>query len=174
MKSLLDEGYKEITLLGQNVNSYGKDLPNNVTFATLLNEIAKLPRKFRLRFMTSHPKDLTEDIIDAIAACPNICDNVHLPVQSGSTEILRKMNRHYTREDYLALVEKIRSKIPDVGITTDIMVGFPGETEEDFATPWIWFAGQSSVQLSALSTHAEKAHQPIPWNRCPTTSNRTG
>lgn len=132
VKSLLDEGYKEITLLGQNVNSYGKDLPNNVTFATLLNEIAKLPRKFRLRFMTSHPKDLTEDIIDAIAACPNICDNVHLPVQSGSTEILRKMNRHYTREDYLALVEKIRSKIPDVGITTDIMVGFPGETEEDF------------------------------------------
>ena len=132
VKSLLDEGYKEITLLGQNVNSYGKDLPNNVTFATLLNEIAKLPGKFRLRFMTSHPKDLTEDIIDAIAACPNICDNVHLPVQSGSTEILRKMNRHYTREDYLALVEKIRSKIPDVGITTDIMVGFPGETEEDF------------------------------------------
>lgn len=132
VKSLLDEGYKEITLLGQNVNSYGKDLPNNVTFATLLNEIAKLPGKFRLRFMTSHPKDLTEDIIDAIVACPNICDNVHLPVQSGSTEILRKMNRHYTREDYLALVEKIRSKIPDVGITTDIMVGFPGETEEDF------------------------------------------
>ena len=132
VKSLLDEGYKEITLLGQNVNSYGKDLPNNVTFATLLNEIAKLPGKFRLRFMTSHPKDLTEDIIDAIAACHNICDNVHLPVQSGSTEILRKMNRHYTREDYLALVEKIRSKIPDVGITTDIMVGFPGETEEDF------------------------------------------
>lgn len=132
VKSLLDEGYKEITLLGQNVNSYGKDLPNNVTFATLLNEIAKLPGKFRLRFMTSHPKDLTEDIIDAIAACPNICDNVHLPVQSGSTEILRKMNRHYTREDYLALVEKIRSKIPDVGITTDIMVGFPGEREEDF------------------------------------------
>lgn len=132
VKSLLDEGYKEITLLGQNVNSYGKDLPNNVTFATLLNEIAKLPGKFRLRFMTSHPKDLTEDIIDAIAACPNICDNVHLPVQSGSTEILHKMNRHYTREDYLALVEKIRSKIPDVGITTDIMVGFPGETEEDF------------------------------------------
>ena len=132
VKSLLDEGYKEITLLGQNVNSYGKDLPNNVTFATLLNEIAKLPGKFRLRFMTSHPKDLTEDIIDAIAACPNICDNVHLPVQSGSTEILRKMNRHYTREDYLALVEKIRSKIPDVGITTDIMVGFPGDTEEDF------------------------------------------
>ena len=132
VKSLLDEGYKEITLLGQNVNSYGKDLPNNVTFATLLNEIAKLPGKFRLRFMTSHPKDLTEDIIDAIAACPNICDNVHLPVQSGSTEILRKMNRHYTREDYLALVEKIRSKIPDVGITTDIMEGFPGETEEDF------------------------------------------
>ena len=132
VQSLLDEGYKEITLLGQNVNSYGKDLEGNVTFASLLHQIGKLSGKFRLRFMTSHPKDLTDDIIDAIVAYPNICNNIHLPVQSGSTEILRRMNRHYTREQYLDLVDKIHSRIPDVGITTDIMVGFPGETEKDF------------------------------------------
>ena len=129
---LLAQGYKEITLLGQNVNSYGKDLDGNVSFATLLHAIGKLPGKFRLRFMTSHPKDLTDEIIDAIAAYPNICNNIHLPVQSGSTEILRKMNRRYTREDYMKLIDKIYKKIPDCGITTDIMVGFPGETEQDF------------------------------------------
>lgn len=132
VKQLLADGYKEITLLGQNVNSYGHDLDGNVTFATLLNEIGSLPGKFRVRFMTSHPKDLSQEVIDAIAAHANICNNIHLPVQSGSTEILRKMNRRYTRDDYLALIEKIRAKIPDVGITTDIMVGFPGETDEDF------------------------------------------
>lgn len=132
VKSLLNDGYKEITLLGQNVNSYGKDLNGNVSFAALLREIGKLSGKFRLRFMTSHPKDLTDDIIEAVAEYPNICNNIHLPVQSGSTEILRKMNRHYTREYYLELVEKIHKKIPNVGITTDIMVGFPGETEQDF------------------------------------------
>lgn len=131
VQSLLNEGYKEITLLGQNVNSYGKDL-NGVSFADLLNSIGRLPGKFRLRFMTSHPKDLTDDIIDAIANNANVCNNVHLPVQSGSTEILRRMNRRYTREQYLALVEKIHERIPGVGITTDIMVGFPGETEQDF------------------------------------------
>lgn len=130
--SLLQQGYKEITLLGQNVNSYGKDLPDNVNFATLLREIGKLDGKFRLRFMTSHPKDLTDEIIDAVAEYPNICNNIHLPVQSGSTDILHKMNRRYTRETYLNLVEKIREKIPNAGITTDIMVGFPGETEQDF------------------------------------------
>lgn len=130
---LLAQGYKEITLLGQNVNSYGHDLDGGVGFATLLHEIGKLDGKFRLRFMTSHPKDLSDDVIDAIAAYPNICNNIHLPVQSGSTEILRRMNRRYTRDDYLRLIDKIYAKIPNVGITTDIMVGFPGETEQDFA-----------------------------------------
>ncbi len=133
VKQLLSQGYKEITLLGQNVNSYGHDLADGVTFAKLLDEIGRLDGKFRLRFMTSHPKDLSQDVIDAIASYPNICDNIHLPVQSGSTEILRRMNRRYTRDAYLALIDKIRAKLPDVGITTDIMVGFPGETEEDFA-----------------------------------------
>lgn len=131
VKQLLNEGYKEITLLGQNVNSYGHDLQGE-TFAGLLHEIGKLSGKFRLRFMTSHPKDLSEEVIDAVAAYPNICNNIHLPVQSGSTEILRRMNRRYTRDDYFALIDAIRAKIPDAGITTDIMVGFPGETEKDF------------------------------------------
>lgn len=131
VKGLLSDGYKEITLLGQNVNSYGKDI-EGASFASLLREIGKLPGKFRLRFMTSHPKDLTQDIIDAVAEHKNICNNVHLPVQSGSSRILKAMNRRYDRESYLALVEKIKECIPDVGITTDIMVGFPGETEEDF------------------------------------------
>ena len=132
VKSLLAEGYKEITLLGQNVNSYGHDLKDGESFASLLRKIGELDGKFRLRFMTSHPKDLSDEVIDAVAAYPNICNNIHLPVQSGSTEILRRMNRRYTREDYLALVKRIRAKLPDVGITTDIMVGFPGETDKDF------------------------------------------
>lgn len=132
VKTLLADGYKEITLLGQNVNSYGHDLSNGESFAELLKRIGELKGKFRLRFMTSHPKDLSQDVIDTIAAYPNICDNIHLPVQSGSTEILRRMNRRYTRENYLALIDRIRTKLPNVGITTDIMVGFPGETEQDF------------------------------------------
>ncbi len=132
VEQLLAKGYKEITLLGQNVNSYGHDLADGTDFAQLLHSIGKLSGKFRLRFMTSHPKDLSQDVIDAIAAYPNICDNIHLPVQSGSTEILRRMNRRYTRDDYLSLLERIRKSLPDVGITTDIMVGFPGETEQDF------------------------------------------
>ena len=132
VNKLLAEGYKEITLLGQNVNSYGHDLEGNVSFASLLREIGKSEGKFRLRFMTSHPKDLSDDVIDAISEYPNICNNIHLPVQSGSTEILRRMNRRYTRDDYLALIDKIYAKLPDAGITTDIMVGFPGETERDF------------------------------------------
>ena len=131
VKGLLSDGYKEITLLGQNVNSYGKDI-EGASFASLLREIGKLQGKFRLRFMTSHPKDLTQDIIDAVAEHKNICNNVHLPVQSGSSRILKAMNRRYDRESYLALVKRIKECIPDVGITTDIMVGFPGETEEDF------------------------------------------
>lgn len=132
VKQLVADGYKEITLLGQNVNSYGKDLPNGENFAKLLHQLGKIKGKFRLRFMTSHPKDLSEEVIDAVATYPNICNNIHLPVQSGSTEILRRMNRHYTREKYLDCIEMIKSKLPDVGITTDIMIGFPGETEQDF------------------------------------------
>ena len=132
VKSLLAEGYKEITLLGQNVNSYGHDLKDGTNFAKLLEEIGKLNGKFRLRFITSHPKDLTDDVIATIAKYDNICNYIHLPVQSGSDNILRRMNRKYDRKHYLTLIDKIRKAMPDVGITTDIMIGFPGETEQDF------------------------------------------
>ncbi len=133
VKKCVDEGYKEITLLGQNVNSYGNDLhKDGVNFATLLKEIDKIEGKFRVRFMTSHPKDLSEEVADAMAISTKICKNIHLPIQSGSSKVLKDMNRRYDREHYYSLIEMLRSKMPDIGITTDIMVGFPTETEEDF------------------------------------------
>ena len=132
VKSLLDEGYKEITRLGQNVNSYGNDVGGACNFPDLLREICQDKRKFRLRFMTSNPKDFTEDLVAAIAENPQICHLVHLPVQAGSDRILQKMNRKYTSGEYLDKVKMLRKRIPDCQITTDIMVGFPTETEEDF------------------------------------------
>ena len=132
VKQVLSEGYKEITLLGQNVDSYGNDLKDGTSFAALLSEISALPGKFRLRFMTSHPKDFNKDVVDIIASSRNICHNIHLPIQSGSDPILKKMNRKYTVAQYLDIVNYIKEKMPDVGITSDIMIGFPGETEEDF------------------------------------------
>lgn len=132
-EKLINNGYKEITLLGQNVNSYGNDVPDeNVNFANLLREVAKIDGKFRIRFMTSHPKDLTEDVVKAIRDNDKICNNIHLPIQAGSNSVLKNMNRRYTREHYLGLIDMIRRYLPDCGITTDIMVGFPYETEEDF------------------------------------------
>ncbi len=132
-EKLINDGYKEITLLGQNVNSYGNDVPDeNVNFAKLLREVAKIDGKFRIRFMTSHPKDLTEDVVKAIRDNDKICNNIHLPIQAGSNSVLKNMNRRYTREHYLGLIDMIRRYLPDCGITTDIMVGFPYETEEDF------------------------------------------
>lgn len=132
-EKLINDGYKEITLLGQNVNSYGNDVPDeNVNFANLLKEVAKIDGKFRIRFMTSHPKDLTEDVVKAIRDNDKICNNIHLPIQAGSNSVLKNMNRRYTREHYLGLIDMIRRYLPDCGITTDIMVGFPYETEEDF------------------------------------------
>lgn len=132
INELLSQGYKEITLLGQNVNSYGSDLDNGVNFAFLLKEIAKIDKKFRLRFMTSHPKDLSSEVVDIIANSKNMCKCIHLPCQAGSTRVLSLMNRRYTKEHYMSLVNMIRDKIPNCAITTDIMVGFPTETEEDF------------------------------------------
>lgn len=132
-EKLINDGYKEITLLGQNVNSYGNDVPDeNVNFANLLREVAKIDGKFRIRFMTSHPKDLTEDVVKAIRDNDKICNNIHLPIQAGSNSVLKNMNRRYTREHYLGLIDMIRRYLPNCGITTDIMVGFPYETEEDF------------------------------------------
>lgn len=131
-KQLISEGYKYITLLGQNVNSYGNDFEDkNINFAYLLNEVSKLDGDFRIKFMTSHPKDLSKEVVDAIANNEKIAKVIHLPIQSGSNEILKSMNRNYTREHYLDLIKMIRT-IPNVYISTDIIVGFPGETEKDF------------------------------------------
>ena len=129
-KQLIADGYKEITLLGQNVNSYGKDIGTD--FPTLLREVCKIDGDFRLRFMTNHPKDLSEDMVKVMAEEKKICRSVHLPVQAGSNRILKLMNRKYTREDYFSKVELLRKYIPDISITTDIMVAFPTETDEDF------------------------------------------
>ncbi len=133
IKTLVSEGYKEITVLGQNVNSYGMGLIPEMNFAGLLRRINNIVGLERIRFMTSHPKDLSIEVIEAIAECDKICEQVHLPVQSGSTNILNKMNRHYDRQQYLELVRNIKNIISGVGLSTDIIVGFPGETEEDFA-----------------------------------------
>ncbi|HAT4157057.1 tRNA (N6-isopentenyl adenosine(37)-C2)-methylthiotransferase MiaB [Clostridium perfringens] len=132
IEELVSQGYKEITLLGQNVNSYGKGLEEDIDFAGLLRKVNEVKGLERVRFMTSHPKDLSDDVIIAIKECDKLCEQVHLPVQSGSSRILKEMNRHYDREYYLDLVKKIKSEIPDVTLTTDIIIGFPGETEEDF------------------------------------------
>ena len=132
VRSLVNAGYKEITLLGQNVDSYGSDRNDGVDFYYLLKKIAEIPQKFRLRFMTSHPKDLSEEVIKLIAETPNFCNNIHLPVQAGSNAVLKAMNRRYDRERYFYLIDLIKKYMPDCGITSDIMVGFPGETEEDF------------------------------------------
>lgn len=132
IERLVADGVVEIMLLGQNVNSYGKNLEEPMTFAQLLQEIEKIEGLKRIRFMTSHPKDLSDELIEVMKNSKKICKHLHLPLQSGSTEILKVMNRRYTKEQYLNLVERIRAAIPDISLTTDIIVGFPGETEEDF------------------------------------------
>lgn len=132
VKILADNGYKEVTLLGQNVNSYGKNLEEPCSFSNLLRMVNKVEGIERIRFLTSHPKDLSDDLIDAMAECDKVCENLHLPFQAGSNRVLKAMNRKYTQEDYLKLVKKLKSKIPNITLSTDIIVGFPGETEEDF------------------------------------------
>jgi tRNA-2-methylthio-N6-dimethylallyladenosine synthase len=132
VKALAADGVVEIMLLGQNVNSYGKNLTNPISFAQLLKEIEKIDGIERIRFMTSHPKDLSQELIDVMKDSTKICRHLHLPLQSGSTRLLKIMNRRYTKESYLDLVERIRTAMPDISLTTDIIVGFPGETEEDF------------------------------------------
>lgn len=125
------KGFKEITLLGQNVNSYGKGLPENISFGGLLHMLNKIKGIDRIRFMTSHPKDLSDELIDAMGDCDKVCKHIHLPIQSGSSRMLKLMNRNYTKEKYLELARKIKNKMPEAAITTDIIVGFPGETDED-------------------------------------------
>lgn len=132
IKELVADGVLEIMLLGQNVNSYGKTLDNPMTFSDLLLEIDKIEGLERIRFMTSHPKDLSDSLIEVMKNSSKICNHLHLPVQSGSSKVLKIMNRKYSKEDYLGLVDRIKTAMPDISLTTDIIVGFPGETEEDF------------------------------------------
>ena len=138
-KEIVAAGYKEITLLGQNVNSYGKGLETPISFAQLLREVNAIPGDFRIKFMTSHPKDCTRELLEAIRDCEKVCHYIHLPVHSGSDDVLRRMNRRYTAEHYLDLLKMAREIVPDITVTSDIIVGFPGETEEDF---------QATVELS--------------------------
>ena len=140
IRRLVKSGVVEVMLLGQNVNSYGKRVMcdgkisdgSTISFAELLREVCRIDGLERVRFMTSHPKDLSDELIDVMASEPKVCHHLHLPLQSGSSRLLAKMNRHYTKESYLELVDKIRTRIPDISITTDIIVGFPGESDEDF------------------------------------------
>ncbi len=132
IRQLAQEGYKDITLLGQNVNSYGKDLGGDVDFPGLLERAAAIPGDFLLRFMTSHPKDATEKLFDVMARCPKVAPVIHLPFQSGNSRVLSAMNRRYTREQYLEKVRALRARIPDVVLTSDVIVGFPGETTQEF------------------------------------------
>ena len=132
VRSLVAEGYKDITLLGQNVNSYGKDLDSNVDFADLLAQINDIPGDFLVRFMTSHPRDASQKLFETMARCDKVAPQLHLPVQSGSSRVLKAMNRHYDREIYLDEVRRLKALIPDIVLTSDIIVGFPGETQEEF------------------------------------------
>ncbi|MDO4307726.1 MAG: tRNA (N6-isopentenyl adenosine(37)-C2)-methylthiotransferase MiaB [Eubacteriales bacterium] len=132
IRRLVADGVTEVMLLGQNVNSYGKTLEEPVSFARLLTQVEEIEGLKRIRFMTSHPKDLSDELIEVMAKSRKICHHLHLPLQSGSSRVLKEMNRRYDKEKYLSLVEKIRTAIPDISLTTDLIVGFPGETEEDF------------------------------------------
>ena len=131
IKDLAAKGTKEITLLGQNVDSYGKTLEEDITFAELLRMVNEIEGIERIRFMTSHPKDISDEVIYAMRDCDKVCEFLHLPVQCGCSRLLKKMNRHYTKEDYLRIIEKAKAEIPDIAFSTDLMIGFPGETEED-------------------------------------------
>ncbi len=132
VKGVAAQGYKEVMLLGQNVNSYGNDLDNGISFARLLEKVCRIDGIERIRFMTSHPKDISDELIEVMAREGKICKQLHLPVQCGSDRILKKMNRSYDREKYLDIVRKVREKMPDIVLTSDVIVGFPGETNEDF------------------------------------------
>jgi len=168
IKELAMQGVREVTLLGQNVNSYGKDLEPQVSFANLLSEVAQIEGILRVRFVTPHPKDFSDELIEVVANEEKVCKVIHLPVQSGSTKILEKMNRKYTKEKYLALVEKIKNKIPSATFTTDIIVGFPGETEEDFldtmdvVSKVRYDSAYTYVYSIRVGTPAEKMDNQIP------------
>ncbi len=169
VKNLVDLGYKDITLLGQNVNSYEKNSDEDINFSKLLRKIDKIQGDYRIRFMTSHPKDATFELIDTIAESEHICNHLHLPFQSGSNRILKLMNRRYTREKYLEIISYAKNKIPEVSFTSDIIVGFPGETYEDFkqTVSLVKEVGFTSLFTFIFSkrkgTPAEKMDDPVPY-----------
>ena len=158
-RTMVEAGYKDITLLGQNVNSYGKGCSHGVTFAKLLRMINDIDGDFRIRFMTSHPKDCTIELLDTIKECKKVSRHLHLPVQSGSDRILKLMNRKYDRKSYLELIEAARQRIPDVSLTSDIIVGFPGETYEDFKQT---LSLVKEVKYSSLFTFIYSPRQNTP------------
>jgi len=168
IEEVVGEGCKEVVLLGQNVNSYGKDMLENIDFADLLCEVNKVKGLHRIRFTTSHPKDLSDKLIQALAKLDKVCEHLHLPLQAGSNRILKLMGRGYTCEKYLELVGKVRESIPDVSITTDLIVGFPGETEEDFEDTLnmmrkVRFDGAFTFEYSALpGTRAAEFEDQVP------------
>ena len=176
-KSLVEAGYKEITLLGQNVNSYGKGLEEQVDFSDLLNLLCTVPGDYHIRFMTSHPKDASFKLIDTIAAQPKICKHLHLPVQCGSDRLLVQMNRHYTVEHYLELIEYARKKVPGITFSSDIIVGFPGETEEDFQKTLELVQKVGYMQLFTFiyskRTGTKAAEMPDPTPRAEKTDRMT-
>ena len=168
-REMVKSGYKDITLLGQNVNSYGKGLDENIDFATLLKQVSDIDGDFRVRFMTSHPKDASKKLIDTIAENDKICNHIHLPVQCGSDRILKQMNRKYDTERYLEIVDYAKSKIPDLSLTSDIIVGFPGEPYEDFQQTLdlirkVEFTSLFTFIYSPrVGTPAAKKDDPIPY-----------
>jgi len=168
IKQAVEQGYKEVILLGQNVNSYGKDLPLSFDFADLLEKINEIKEVKRIRFTTSHPKDLSEKLILAMSRLDKVCEHLHLPLQAGSNKVLERMRRGYTREKYLELVSKVREVVPEISLTTDIIVGFPGETEEDFEQTLkmlelVRFDGAFTFAFSPLpGTRAAKLDGQIP------------
>ena len=168
VRELAAAGYQDITLLGQNVNSYGKDLDRGVDFAWLLEQVNAIPGDFLIRFMTSHPKDAGERLFDTMAACEKVAPVLHLPFQSGSSRVLKAMNRGYTREHYLDLVAQLRARIPDIVLTSDVIVGFPGETQEEFeeTLSLIEAVGFDALFTFIFSprrgTPAEKLDDPMP------------
>jgi len=170
VRDLVKTGVKEITLLGQNVNSYGNDCDFNMDFTDLIYKLNDIDGLERIRFMTSHPKDLSDKLIQAYKDCDKLCNYIHLPVQSGSSKILKKMNRKYTKEDYVLLIEKLKKAVPEIAITTDIIVGFPGETEQDFAETLdlvekVQFDSAFTFLYSVRKgTPAEKFEEQVPEN----------
>lgn len=168
-RQLVAEGYKEITLLGQNVNSYGKGLEEPFNFSELLRRLDQVPGDYRIRFMTSHPKDATFELFDTIASSKHICHHIHLPFQSGNDRVLKEMNRHYDREKYLSLVRYAKEKMPDLSLTSDIIVGFPGETYEEFCDTLSLIREVEFTSLFTFifsprpGTKAEKMEDPVPY-----------